>query len=141
MSAYLLGVDIGTQGTKTCLYASDGRAAASAFEPSRLIEPAPGAVEQEPDELYGSVVRTIREVLEKSGVRPSDVAALGMDGQMAGILGVDGNFNAVTPYDSWLDIRCEAEIDEMRAAAGDRIIALTGAPMQVRKSSMESLCL
>ena len=129
MSAYLLGVDIGTQGTKTCLYASDGRAAASAFEPSRLIEPAPGAVEQEPDELYGSVVRTIREVLEKSGVRPSDVAALGMDGQMAGILGVDGDFNAVTPYDSWLDIRCEAEIDEMRAAAGDRIIALTGAPV------------
>ena len=31
MSTYLLGVDIGTQGTKTCLYASDGRAAASAF--------------------------------------------------------------------------------------------------------------
>ena len=129
MSTFLLGVDIGTQGTKTCLYDSDGRLAASAFEASRLIEPAPGAVEQDPDELYGSVVRTIRTVLERSGVRPADVLALGMDGQMAGIMGIGRNFEAVTPYDSWLDTRCEAEISEMQRAAGDRIVELTGAPV------------
>lgn len=129
MSAYLLGVDIGTQGTKTCLYSSDGALVASAFEPSQLIIPAPNAVEQDPDAMYGSVIRTIREVVEKSGVRPSEVAALGMDGQMAGIMGIGRNFEAITPYDNWLDCRCEAEIAHMKRVAGDRIIELAGAPV------------
>ena len=129
MSTLLLGVDIGTQGTKTCLYRPDGTLVASAFEPSRLIEPEPGAMEQDPDEIYGSVLRTVREVIEKSGVDAGDIAALGMDGQMAGILGIDRDFNAVTPYDSWLDTRCEDQIAFMRETAGERVIRITGAPV------------
>jgi xylulokinase len=129
MSAHLLGVDIGTQGTKTCLYHSDGTLVASAFEASHLIEPAPGAVEQEPDDIYGSVLRTIHEVIIKSNINPAHIAAIGMCGQMAGIMGIDRSFQAVTPYDNWLDTRCEGEIAHMREIAGDRIVALTGAPV------------
>ena len=129
MSAYIIGVDIGTQGTKTCVFDETGRRAASAFEASNLIMPSPGTVEQSPDELYGSVVRTIGQAIEAGNVPASSVAAIGMDGQMAGILGVDRDFNAVTPYDSWLDTRCEPQILEMKEAAGERVIALTGAPV------------
>ena len=129
MPQYLLGVDIGTQGTKTCLYHENGALVASAFEASRLIEPEVGAIEQDPEEILMSVVRTIRSVVEKSGVKSSDVAAIGMDGQMAGIMAIDENFDAVTPYDSWLDTRCDPEIAIMKKEAGQRIIELTGAPV------------
>ncbi|HIS98976.1 MAG TPA: hypothetical protein IAA59_01965 [Candidatus Faecaligallichristensenella faecipullorum] len=67
MCTYLIGIDLGTQGTKTCLYTQEGHLVNSAFEASNLIMPGPGRVEQDPDELYSSVMRTISEVMEKNG--------------------------------------------------------------------------
>lgn len=129
MCTYLIGIDLGTQGTKTCLYTQEGHLVNSAFEASNLIMPGPGRVEQDPDELYGSVMRTISEVMEKSGIPPESVAAVGMDGQMAGIMGIDRQFQAVTPYDSWLDTQCEGEIARMKAQAGDQVTRITGGPV------------
>lgn len=126
---YLIGVDIGTQGTKTVLYDTQGTQVESAFEASVLINPATGAVEQEPDEIYGSVLRTIRFVVDKSGISASDVAAIGIDGQMAGILGVDKDFAAVTPYDSWLDTRCSKYVDHIKELAEEKVISKTGCPV------------
>lgn len=129
MPTTILGVDIGTQGTKAALFTTEGIKAAEAFEPSRLINPAKGVVEQDPDEMYGSVLRTIKEVVEKSGVRPQDVAAIGIDSQMAGIMGIDRDWNPVTCYDSWLDTRCEKYIQRMKAEAEEKVIMLTGCPV------------
>ncbi len=129
MPDYLLGVDIGTQGTKTGLFTSTGKKAAEAFEASRLVNPSKGVVQQEPDDIYGSVLRTILEVVRKSGVQPGEIAAIGIDSQMAGVMGIDRDWNAVTYYDSWLDTRCEKYIGRMRAEAEERVISLTGCPV------------
>jgi xylulokinase len=126
---YLIGIDIGTQGTKTTLFSADGRRIADAFEQSNLISPSPGIVEQEPDEIYSSVLNTIKEVMQKSGADPGAVLGIGMDGQMAGILGIDGDWNAVTPYDSWLDTRCEKYIRKIKAEAEELAISITGCPV------------
>ncbi|MBO4770882.1 MAG: xylulose kinase [Clostridia bacterium] len=126
---YIFGVDIGTQGTKTVLYDTLGNGFGSAFEPSRLIYPQSGAVEQDPDEIYGSVLRTIKCVMEKTGVDPYDIEAIGMDGQMAGMLGVDRELVPTTPLDSWLDRRCEPYIDRIKKEAEDQVISLTGCPV------------
>ena len=129
MSTYLIGVDIGTQGTKAGLFREDGLLVASAFEPSHLISNGPKHVEQSPEEMYASVLRTIRQIMDESSVSPVQVAAIGMDGQMAGILGIDSRFEAITPYDSWLDTRCEPQIEAMKLAGESRIIRITGAPI------------
>lgn len=126
---YLIGVDIGTQGTKTAIFSLDGKQIANAFEPSRLIKLAKGAVEQDTDEIYGSVTRTIYEVMDKSCVNPTNVLGIGVDGQMAGILGIDKNWNAVTCYDSWLDTRCEKHIERIKAEAEEKVISITGCPV------------
>ena len=128
MSSYVIGIDIGTQGTKAALFNEDMELVTTAFEESRLISPKPGTVWQEPDDLYMSCARTIKELLEKSGTASSDVAAIGIDGQMAGIMGVDCNGQASTYFDSWLDTRCGGQMEEMRARAGKRIIELSGGP-------------
>ena len=101
MRPCFIGCDIGTQGTKTAIYAADGALLADSFEASVLLHPEPGAVTQDPEEMLGSVCRTIRAALEKSGIAPGQIAAVGVDAQMAGILGVGGDGIAVTPYDSW----------------------------------------
>ncbi|MCE9614853.1 MAG: xylulose kinase [Lentisphaerae bacterium] len=122
----LIGIDIGTQGTKAALFDGAGRCLASAFEPSRLHRPSVGAVEEDPERQVASVCRTMRSCAQRAGVR--EVAAIGIDGQMAGIIGMGRDGRAVTPYDSWLDQRCAPYIDEMRSAAGREIIAKTGGP-------------
>lgn len=91
MRPCFIGCDIGTQGTKTAIYAADGALIADSFEASVLLHPEPGAVTQAPEEMLGSVCRTIRAVLEKSGIAPGQITAVGVDAQMAGILGVGGD--------------------------------------------------
>ena len=123
---HLIGVDIGTQGTKASLFTASGELVSEAFEASNLISRVPGEVEQDPGEIYGSVLRTIREVAAKAGVRTVD--AIAIDGQMSGIMGIDEDWNAVTPYDSWLDTRCERYIELMKSSSQEDIIRICGGP-------------
>ncbi len=128
MGTYLIAVDIGTQGTKAALFDRDLQMIASAFEASRLISPKPGVVWQEPAEMLDACCRTIGELMAKTGIHPADVAAIGLDGQMAGIMGIDEAGDASTWFDSWLDMRCGPFMDEMNEKAGKRIIELSGGP-------------
>jgi xylulokinase len=60
-NTYLIGVDLGTMGTKTAIFNIEGKLVAEAYEESKLYYPKPGWVEQDPDEIYGSAVRTIKQ--------------------------------------------------------------------------------
>jgi xylulokinase len=122
----VIGVDIGTQGTRAALYDLGGSVLAEASEASELLRPVPGAVEEDPERQYASVCRTVRSCLEKAAVAPARVAALAIDGQMAGVIGVGADGRAVTPYDSWLDTRCANYIAVMHDRAGDEVLRLTG---------------
>lgn len=124
----LIGVDIGTQGVKAALVDAAGRTLATAIRKSRLAQPAPGVVEEDPEFQFRSVCLCLRDCLGQAKVAPARVAAVGIDGQMAGILGVGEDGRHVTPYDSWLDTRCGAQIARMKSEAGAEIIRKTGGP-------------
>jgi len=126
---YLIGVDLGTQGTKTSLLDENMNTVKEAFEPSRLIYPEAGAVEQDPEEMLGSILRTISQVVQSSGVSAKDIAAIGLDGQMAGIMAIGEDGMAVTPYDSWLDMRCGKSRKPFLDYGEEKVIAITGAPV------------
>ena len=125
---HLLGIDIGTQGTKAVLFDREGQALAAAFRKSRLHQPAPGIVEEDPEYQVKTVCQCIKACLADAGVDPLRIAAVGIDGQMAGILGVGDDGRNVTPYDSWLDTRCSRYITLMQEQAGEEIIRKTGGP-------------
>lgn len=122
----LVGVDIGTQGTKAALYNERGICLAEAFFPSELHRPTPGVVEEDPEHQLRSVCLAVKQTVENAKIEPSSVAGLSIDGQMAGIIGVGSDGRNITPYDSWLDTRCSAYIDLMIREAGDQIIKKTG---------------
>ncbi len=124
---YLIGVDLGTMGTKAAIFDTDGSLVAEAYEESKLYYPKPGWVEQDPDEIYGSALRTIQACVEQSKINPIQVAGIAFDGQMAGIGTVDVNWDTPTVYDSWLDTRCRDYITRMKEHQ-QRIILLTGGP-------------
>jgi len=124
----LIGVDIGTQGTKAALFAEDGTCLASAFRKSALHQPSPGVVEEDPERQFTAVCQTIKECAAKVKVDYASVAAIAIDGQMAGVIGLGKDGRNVTPYDSWLDTRCTRYITQMNTAAADEIVAKTGGP-------------
>ena len=123
---FLIGVDIGTSGTKTAVFDVSGRLITQASVESTILCPEPGVFEQNQMEFYESAVSTIRECVDKSNIDPGQVAAIGIDGQMAGIGAIDDSWNPVTVYDSWLDTRCEPYIRLMNETAGDQVLRLTG---------------
>ncbi len=148
----LIGVDIGTQGTKAVLFDRSGECLAQAFQPSRLHRPAPGVVEEDPERQFASVCATIKKCIAQARLGRGDVAGIGIDGQMAGILGVGRDGRHVTPYDSWLDTRCGPYIKKMDLAAGEQIARRTGCPpsfnhgpkilwwMHERKKTYRAIC-
>jgi xylulokinase len=127
----LIGVDIGTQGTKAAIFDRDGTCLAEAFEGSQLLRPSADVVEEDPERQLSSVLTTVGECVQKSHTRPCEVAALAIDGQMAGILGVGEDGRSVIPYDSWLDNRCASYIAVMAREAGDEIMRKTGGPPSI----------
>jgi xylulokinase len=129
MSELLVGVDLGTTGTKAALYSPDGEALAETTAETPLRWHGPGVVDQDPEDFYAAAVRAIRECVERTG--SAEVAAIGVTGQMAGVLGIDGEWRPATPYDSWLDLRCTPDVEALDAALGARLIELCGCPAMV----------
>lgn len=124
----LIGVDIGTQGVKGSLFRVDGKCLASSFRPSQLLHPQTGVTEEDPEYQVAGVCDVIRDCMKKSPASSGAVAAVAIDGQMAGVLGVGSDGRALTPYDSWLDTRCAPQIEQMKSKAGKGIIRKTGGP-------------
>jgi xylulokinase len=124
----LLGIDIGTQGTKAALFEEDGACLATAFRKSNLHQPRPGVVEEDPDDQIDAVCQAVKACVMQARIEPGAVAGIGIDGQMAGVIGIGKEGRHVTPYDSWLDTRCAPYIEEMAEKAGKEIIRKTGGP-------------
>ena len=100
---YLIGVDLGTSGTKSALYDLDGKLIAEASQEVPLNYPKPGVVEQNQDDFYSSAVVTIQKCVHESGVSADEIASLSFDSQMAGVGLIDDHYSPVENFDSWLD--------------------------------------
>ncbi|WP_406021927.1 FGGY family carbohydrate kinase, partial [Succinivibrio sp.] len=86
---YLLGVDLGTSGTKTVLFDEKGATVASKTIEYPLIQPKNGWAEQDPECWYHAAIDSIKAVLEESKIDSSDVSGLAIAGQMHGLVMLD----------------------------------------------------
>lgn len=78
---YLLALDQGTTSSRAVLFDTHGRIVSMAQKDFKQYYPQPGWVEHDPSELWGTQLGVALEVLEKTGVSPSEVAALGITNQ------------------------------------------------------------
>lgn len=126
---YVLGVDLGTSGTKTVLFDEAGRAVAAETIEYPMDQPRNGWAEQDPDSWRDAAFGTARAVVEKSGVDPHDIVGLGISGQMHGLVMTDENGKSLRKAILWCDGRTQAECDEYTARVGrDRLIAISANP-------------
>lgn len=126
---YLLGIDIGTSGTKTVLFDTSGKSIASATEEYSLYQPEIGWAEQEPEDWWNAVCITSKKVIAKSGVDPADIKGIGLSGQMHGLVIMDENDRVLRKSIIWCDQRTKAECREITEKVGaERLIEITANP-------------
>ena len=137
MSACLVGVDVGSQSVKAALFDLQGTCHAAAAAPLDPRRGAAGQVDQDPESFVAAAASTIAECVRAARVPADAVRGLAVAGQMAGVLGVGPDGRAVTPYDSWLDTRCSAEVHEIADRLGDEMTERTGCPPMVAHAPKE----
>lgn len=126
---YLLGIDIGTSGTKTVLFDVEGSTITSATSEYPLHQPHFGWAEQDPQDWWNAVVETISRVVQSSGVNPSDIKGVGLSGQMHGMVLLDKSGKLLRSSIIWCDQRTQAECDQITELVGkDRLIEITANP-------------
>ncbi|MCI0395926.1 MAG: xylulokinase [Chloroflexi bacterium] len=125
--AYLLGIDVSTTATKTVLIDEEGAVVATAGSGYDFASPRPLWSEQEPALWWEGTVSSIRQVLAQSGAAGGQVAAIGLTGQMHGLVLLDEKNEVLRPAILWNDQRTAAQCDEIRARlTPERLIQLTG---------------
>lgn len=125
----LLGLDIGTSGTKVALFEASGGLVASAIEEYPLYQPQPGWAEQNPADWWQATCTGIRRVLSSSGVKPTAIKAIGLSGQMHGTVLLDSHGEVIRPAIIWCDQRSVAEAEAIADHVGPtKVIELTGNP-------------
>ena len=119
MSVYL-GIDVGTSGTKTLAINAAGKVLAQATADYPCYHPKPLWSEQDPDDWWQATIKTIRAVVKKARLRPADVRAIGLSGQMHGSVFLDKKNQVIRRALLWNDQRTAAECEEIEKRAGGR---------------------
>lgn len=126
---YILGVDLGTSATKTILFDEKLQPIQTASAEYPLLQPQNGWAEQHPSDWRQAVFSTIKQVIATSGVSKEDIIAIGLSGQMHGLVMLDTNNESIRPAIIWCDQRTTAECDEITARIGkQRLIEITANP-------------
>ncbi len=122
-----LGIDISTTGAKALLINRDGDVVSSATTLLSPSTPRPLWSEQQPEDWWRGVAASISQALAQAKVSGEQVSAIGLTGQMHGLVLLDEEKHVLRPAILWNDQRCGEECDEIRALVGrKRLIKITG---------------
>jgi xylulokinase len=126
----LLGIDVGTGGTRAVLIDQDGKVIASATsEHAPFRTPHPGWAEQDPEDWWRAAQQAISQAIAASGQPSSAIAAVGLTGQMHGAVMLDSAGQVLRPSLIWCDQRTGPQCDWLHQQLGrERLIELTCNP-------------
>ena len=126
---FLLGIDVGTSGTKTVLFDESCKAIESCTIGYPLYQPLNGWAEQDPGDWWNAARDGISAVISGSGVPSSDIKGIGLSGQMHGLVMLDAAGEVLRRSIIWCDQRTGKECEEITSRVGaGRPLALTANP-------------
>jgi xylulokinase len=130
MPAKLLGIDIGTGGTRAVLVGENGRVlGAATVEHAAMQSPKIGWAEQDPSDWWNAACRAVKECLGKARTQPTEIGGIGLTGQMHGLVLLDAAGQVLRPSIIWCDQRTEEQCRQITERVGaKRLIELTANP-------------
>jgi len=124
---YFIGIDSSTTATKALLMDERGTVVAVASSEYPFETPKPLWSEQEPDLWWDATIQSVHNVLEKAAVEGSEVSAIGLTGQMHGLVLLDEDGKSLRPSILWNDQRTGAQCEEIHETVGKQhFIKVTG---------------
>lgn len=102
---YVMGIDMGTMGVRSLVFDLQGTEMASTYYETPTRYPRPGWMEQEGDDVVSLAYQTTRETLQKSGVKPEDIAAVSFTNMRSTFVPVDKDDNFLDHIYLWTDLR------------------------------------
>ena len=126
----LLGIDVGTGGTRAVVVDEGGAVVASATsEHEPFASPQIGWAEQDPRDWWRATIDAVRGVLAQDGVRADEIACVGFSGQMHGAVLLDEKDEVLRPALIWCDQRTDPQCQAITERVGaERLIELTSNP-------------
>jgi xylulokinase len=126
----LLGIDVGTGGTRALIVDEHGGVLAAATEDHPpFASPQVGWAEQDPRGWWRACTHAVRSALRRASIEPGQIACVGFSGQMHGAVLLDQHDEVVRPAIIWCDQRTEPQVRELETLFGsDRLIQLTCNP-------------
>ncbi len=118
MARYLLGIDVGTTGTKTILFTDDGNILGHAYRGYSLSAPRVMWSEQNAEDWWDAVRETVREVC-RDIKDPENVAAISLSLQGGTVVPVDENMTPLRPAIVWNDGRAGAQFEAFKKEVAD----------------------
>lgn len=116
MTDYVVGVDVGTTGTKAMVFALDGTIVGSGYREYTLNEPRPDWVEVGAGFVLGITFDAVKEAVTKSNVPPSQIRAVSFSVNRSSFCLMDENLDVIDDkFYLWLDSRAKSVMDEMNA--------------------------
>ena len=126
---YLIGIDIGTSGTKTVLFDTDGNVIASYTALYPLYQPQNGWAEQDANDWWNATVESLKNVISSSKINSADISGIGLSGQMHGLVMLGENGDVIRKSIIWCDGRTTKECVEITEKVGkERLIEITANP-------------
>lgn len=115
----LMGIDVGTTGTKAAVIDTDGTCVAQAYREYGCTYPRPGWVEQDVQLLLEKSFEAAAEAVRQAGPRSAGIAGVAFSSQRCCTLLIDAAGEPLRPMVSWQDNRATDELAEIRNAVGD----------------------
>jgi xylulokinase len=122
----LLAIDAGTTSVKAGLFAPDGHMLALSREEYRLDTPSVERAQLDPQMYWQACVRTVRRVVEQSGVCTDEIRALGVSSQGETTITLERDGQALYPAIVWLDNRATSQAARLAKQFSDRVYDVTG---------------
>ncbi len=124
---YVIGCDVGSQGTKAILLSTIGEYVCEAYEGYSIDYPHPLWAEQPVERWIEALTLVIRRLISESGVTVNNVRALSLATQVDGVIPIDSTGQPLHPAIIWMDRRASAQCELVRQQLEDeQIFHLTG---------------
>jgi xylulokinase len=122
----LIGLDVGTGGTRALAIDAEGDVVADAREAHDLLTPRPGWTEQRPEDWWQAAKQVLAEV---AAAADDEIVGLGLAGQMHGSVFLDSADAVIRPALLWNDQRTETDCATITERIGaERLLELAGNP-------------
>jgi xylulokinase len=127
--ALVIGLDVGTSGTKAVAINESGAVVAKALVEYPLYSPKPNWAEQDPEDWKRGTIEALSRLANAPGVNAADVKGIGLTGQMHGSVFLDAFNNVLRPAILWCDQRTADQCDEITSMVGaEKLIEMTCNP-------------